>query len=126
MNDREQNPVAGLVELDPVIHQPARLAILCALKNVRGMGLPALRRATGLTQGNLGFHLRKLEAAGYVEVASARLLEKKLVAARITPSGVRALESHWKKLEELQTGMTEWEPEHAHKEELKRLKELGL
>lgn len=126
MNNREQNPVAGLVELDQVIHQPARLAILCALNNVRGMGLPALRRATGLTQGNLGFHLRKLEAAGYVEVASARLLEKKLVAARITPAGACTLESHWRTLEELESEMADWEPEREHKDELKRLRDLGL
>lgn len=126
MNEPDHNPVAGLIELDRVVHQPARLGILCALNNVRGMGLPALRRATGLTQGNLASHLGKLESAGYVEVASARLLEKKLVAARITPAGAHALESHWRRLEALHSGMASWEPERTHKEELKRLKELGL
>ena len=58
--------------LDPVLHQPARLRIMVALYRNRQLGFPALRDELGLTPGNLGAHLGKLETSGYVE--SARVL----------------------------------------------------
>ena len=50
-------------ELDPLIHEPARLAILTVLSSVKEGDFTFLLRATGLTKGNLSSHLSKLEDA---------------------------------------------------------------
>ena len=54
-------------ELDPVIHVPARLRIvatLAALPDDGALSFTQLQDMIGLTPGNLGIHLRKLEEAG--------------------------------------------------------------
>ena len=52
-------------EVDPLVHEPSRLAIMASL-----LSSPAtfaeLREATELTDGNLDAHLKRLEEAGYV------------------------------------------------------------
>lgn len=52
--------------LDPVIHQQNRLQLLVLLVRHRVMSFTELRDACGLTTGNAGSHLDKLEEAGYV------------------------------------------------------------
>jgi DNA-binding transcriptional ArsR family regulator len=67
--DREKKPdVKGLLELDRVIHEPARLAIVAVLAACQSADFVYLRHATGMTQGNLSAHLSKLEEAGYVTI----------------------------------------------------------
>lgn len=80
--------------LDPVLHQPARLRIMVALYRNRQLRFPALRDELGLTPGNLGAHLDKLEAAGYLE--SARVLSNASfeVRYRITPKGSEAFRAY--------------------------------
>jgi DNA-binding MarR family transcriptional regulator len=59
-------------ELDPVIHAQARLRVVVALSVLREgdrMAFPRLKDLLGMTAGNLSVHLRKLEDAGYVDVA---------------------------------------------------------
>jgi len=53
--------------LDPIIHQPTRLHIMAALFRNRQMSFTDLRDGLGLTPGNLGAHVEKLEEAGYVK-----------------------------------------------------------
>ncbi len=70
MTPREQ--VGALPGLDPVIHAEARLRITAALAAVGSgdrLAFPRLQKLLGMTAGNLSTHLRKLEDAGYVEVA---------------------------------------------------------
>lgn len=59
-------------DLDPLLHQPVRMRIMAALYRNRQLTFPVLRDGLGLTPGNLGAHLERLEAPGYVE--SARVL----------------------------------------------------
>lgn len=58
--------------LDPILHQPHRMRIMAALHRNRQLTFPSLRDGLGLTPGNLGAHLDRLVAAGYIE--SARVL----------------------------------------------------
>lgn len=53
-------------ELDKLIHERARLAIVSALGSVPEMSFVELKDALGLTDGNLSVHARKLEEAGYL------------------------------------------------------------
>ncbi len=57
-----------IADIDPVVHQPARLMILAILYVVESADFVFLLRQTGLTRGNLSSHIGKLEAAGYLEV----------------------------------------------------------
>jgi len=66
-------------ELDPIIHQPARLQIMSALSQLKAndrVDFTYLKDKLGLTDGNLGAHLATLEAKGYI------VLEKEFVARR--------------------------------------------
>ena len=54
--------------VDRLIHEPGRLAILTVLSSAASADFVFLRRATGLTAGNLSSHLGRLEEAGLVEI----------------------------------------------------------
>lgn len=73
--------------LDPVIHQPTRLAILTALYRNRQMAFTALRDELGLTAGNLASHAGKLESAGYLKSGHFLAGLAFELRYRITPEG---------------------------------------
>lgn len=57
-----------LLDLDRLVHEPARLALLTVLEAAEEVEFLFLERVTGLSKGNLSSHAQKLEAAGYVEI----------------------------------------------------------
>ena len=68
MTANERSGPGLVADVDPVIHAPARLAIVSALAVVERADFVFLQRQTGLTRGNLSSHLSKLEGAGYIVV----------------------------------------------------------
>lgn len=58
----------GQLEVDRLIHEPARLSIVANLSVVESADATYLLQQTGLTWGNLGSHLTRLETAGYVAI----------------------------------------------------------
>jgi DNA-binding MarR family transcriptional regulator len=62
------NDLRSLTEVDRLIHEPSRSIILAILAAVESADFLYLQRETGLTKGNLGSHLAKLEEAGYVKI----------------------------------------------------------
>ena len=61
-------PFEELSNLDRLVHEPARLAILTALSACRTADFVYLLSLTGLTNGNLSRHLSKLEQAGLIAI----------------------------------------------------------
>lgn len=120
------NPVRELAGLDKTIHYPPRLGIMCSLARCCGLGFGSLRRLTGLSQGNLLYHLNVLQDAGYVEVLRATLDDKRLFAASATEAGCAALAEHWRTLERLRCQLRRWKPEEPSKRERASLRELGF
>lgn len=57
-----------ILDVDRVIHEPARLLIVALLASVREADFVYLQRETGLTKGNLSSHLTRLEQAGYLHI----------------------------------------------------------
>jgi DNA-binding MarR family transcriptional regulator len=57
-----------ILEVNRVIHEPARLLIVALLASVREADFVFLQRETGLTKGNLSSHLARLEQAGYLQI----------------------------------------------------------
>lgn len=58
--------VDGIRDLDKVINERARLAIVSALATSPSRTHNELRDVLALTDGNLSVHARKLEEAGYI------------------------------------------------------------
>jgi DNA-binding MarR family transcriptional regulator len=105
------SPFEQLAGLDRLIHEPARLAILSALSACAGADFTFLQRLTGLTVGNLSSHLAKLEEAAFIRLEKSFVRKKPNTRVRITPSGRKALELHWRQLESLRREMQAWQPE---------------
>ncbi len=84
----------GLAELDKVIHEPARLAVAAMLSVVESADFLYLQRETGLTKGNLSFHLSKLEEAGYVAIEKTYRGRIPLTLVRLTEAGTAAYRAY--------------------------------
>ena len=83
-----------LMDVDRLIHEPARLMIVSILAAVESADFLYLQRETGLTRGNLSAHLSKLEAAGYVSIEKTYRGKVPLTLCRLTQAGQAALERY--------------------------------
>jgi hypothetical protein len=84
-------------ELDPVIHQPARLRImgaLCGLCPAEQVDFGFLKNKLELTDGNLGAHLVTLEENGYIDVEKTFVGKKPKTFVAVTKAGRRAFDGH--------------------------------
>ena len=54
------------IQLDRVIHERVRLAIVSALASAQSLTFSELRDLLGITDGNLSVHARRLEEAGFI------------------------------------------------------------
>jgi DNA-binding transcriptional ArsR family regulator len=93
-----------VAELDPVIHAQGRLRItsaLAALQHGETISFPRLQEMLDMTAGNLSTHLRKLEDAGYVDVAKAHEGRTPITYLGLTRLGRRAFEDYTDGLREL-------------------------
>ena len=89
------------LQLDRLIHEPARLAILTVLSSVKDADFTFLARTTGLTKGNLSSHLGKLETGGLVEITKTFIRKKPNTSVALTPDGRERVARHWEQLERL-------------------------
>ncbi len=90
-----------LAEIDRMIHEPARLAILTALSACKSADFLFLQRLIGLTAGNLSSHLSRLEEAGLVWVVKEILEKRSHTRVGLTSAGRQAIDRHWRQLEGL-------------------------
>jgi len=87
-------------DLDRVIHERARLAIVSALvASSGGATFQELRAAAGLTDGNFSVHLRILEEAGYTAIEKSFVDRRPRTNVRLTSAGRRAFKSYLAVLE---------------------------
>ncbi|MDJ0752240.1 MAG: transcriptional regulator [Ardenticatenaceae bacterium] len=89
-----------LTALDRVIHEPARLLLLCYLSLAEEADFLFLLHQTGLTRGNLSSHLTKLETAGYIEIHKGYIGKKPQTICRLSPTGQEALQTYRESLKE--------------------------
>lgn len=95
-------------ELDPVIHAESRLRTLTTLNEVgenNQIAFTKLQKMLEMTAGNLSTHLRKLEAAGYVEVTKTIEGRTPATYVGITPEGKAAYARYRKNLQDLLSGL---------------------
>ena len=79
-----------ILDVDRLIHEPARMVIVAILAAVESADFVYLQRATGLTVGNLSSHLAKLADAGYLSMAKSFRGKLPLTTCRLTASGREA------------------------------------
>jgi DNA-binding MarR family transcriptional regulator len=90
------DPIAGI---DETFHAPARLGIMTLLAQEGSLDFPTLKRALGLTDGNLGAHLRVLEARDYIAVEKKFEGRKPRTTCGATATGRRAFARYLDALE---------------------------
>ena len=84
-------------ELNLIVHQPVRLRIMAALTGIatsQRIDFTTLRDFLSVTDGNLGAHLQKLEAAGYIAVDKAFVVRKPRTSVAVTALGQQAFAEH--------------------------------
>lgn len=103
------SPFEELANLDKLIHEPARLAILTALSACESADFTALRRLTGLSDGNLSVQLSKLEEARLVDIQKQFIAKKPSTQIKITKKGELAIQRHWEQLNAIKKNADAWE-----------------
>lgn len=83
-----------LLGIDKAIHEPARLMIIAYLSVVESADFIFLMNQTGLTQGNLSFHLSKLEESGYVAIKKKFIGKRPHTLLSITDKGHQTLKEY--------------------------------
>ena len=90
--------LSELTDLDRVVHEPARLAVMALLYVIESADFTFLMNQTGLTWGNLSAHLSKLEDAGYLEVEKSFKGRRPNTSLRLTPQGRAAFHQYARKM----------------------------
>ncbi len=90
----QDDVVKKILEIDDIIHTPARLAILIFLLPRGFSTFPEIQTALGLTSGNLSSHLRKLQEKGYVEISKRFVDLKPTTTIAITMKGKKAIDDY--------------------------------
>ena len=89
------------LQLDRVIHEKGRLAIMSMLAAAPELSFTELRDALGMTDGNLTSHTRTLQEAGYVAVAKSYENNRPLTTCSLTAAGKKAFTGYINLLEQI-------------------------
>jgi DNA-binding transcriptional ArsR family regulator len=92
---------AAAANLDRLIHERTRLAIVSALAVNASLTFNELKGLLGVTDGNLSVHARKLEDAGYVACAKSFNGRLPKTEFRLALPGRQALEKYLDHMEAL-------------------------
>lgn len=86
-------------DLDRLIHERIRLAIVSALAANESLSFNDLKKLLQTTDGNLSVHARKLEDAGYIECLKSFEGRMPKTEYRLSEAGRQALEKYLNHME---------------------------
>ena len=89
------------LQLDRVIHEKGRMAIMSALAATPELSFTDLRDTLEMTDGNLTTHIRTLQEAGYVSVTKAYQKNRPLTTCSLTAAGRKAFTEYINLLEQI-------------------------
>jgi DNA-binding MarR family transcriptional regulator len=89
------------LQLDRVIHEKGRLAIMSMLAASPVLSFTELRDTLTMTDGNLTTHIRTLQEAGYVSVTKSFRDNRPLTTCSLTAAGKKAFTSYINLLESI-------------------------
>ncbi len=94
------NPQAFL-QLDRVIHEKGRLAIMSMLAASPELSFTEMRDTLKMTDGNLTTHIRTLQEAGYVSITKSFHNNRPLTTCSLTAGGKKAFTNYINLLEQI-------------------------
>jgi DNA-binding MarR family transcriptional regulator len=89
------------LQLDRVIHEKGRLAIMSLLAAAAELSFTELRDTLKMTDGNLTTHIRTLQEAGYVSITKSFQNNRPLTTCALTPAGRKAFTGYINLLAEI-------------------------
>lgn len=89
------------LNLDRLIHEKGRLAIMSMLAASPELSFTEMRDTLGMTDGNLTTHIRTLQQEGYVSVAKSYQNSRPLTTCSLTPAGRKAFAEYIGLLEQI-------------------------
>ena len=89
------------LQLNRVIHEKGRLAIMSMLAASPELSFTELRDALVMTDGNLTTHIRALQQEGYLAVAKSFQNRRPLTTCSLTTSGRKAFAEYIDLLERI-------------------------
>jgi DNA-binding HxlR family transcriptional regulator len=89
------------LQLDRVIHEKGRLAIMSLLAASPQLAFTEMRGTLEMTDGNLTAHLRTLHEAGYISVTKVFREGRSLTTYALTSQGRRAFSGYIDLLEQI-------------------------
>jgi DNA-binding MarR family transcriptional regulator len=89
------------LQLDRVIHEKGRLAIMSLLAASPQLAFTEMRDALEMTDGNVTAHLRTLHEAGYVAVTKAFQGGRQVTSYALTPEGRKAFSGYINLLDQI-------------------------
>ena len=89
------------LQIDRVIHEKGRLAIMSMLAASPELSFTEMRDALAMTDGNLTTHIRSLQEAGYVSITKSFQNNRPLTTCSLTPSGKKAFANYINLLEQI-------------------------
>ena len=89
------------LQLDRVIHEKGRLAIMSLLAASPRLSFTEMRDTLNMTDGNLTAHMRTLQEAGYASVTKAFQGGRPLTTYSLTAQGRKAFATYINLLEKI-------------------------
>ena len=89
------------LQLDRVIHEKGRLAIMSMLAATAELSFTEMRDTLNMTDGNLTAHIRTLHESGYVSVTKAFQGGRPLTTYTLTAQGKKAFATYINLLEQI-------------------------
>ena len=81
-------------DIDPIIHERVRLAIVSALAVAPEMSFNEIKETLALSDGNLSAHATSLQRAGYIEIAKTFKGRRPHTTMRLTRAGQKAFRTY--------------------------------
>lgn len=89
------------LQIDRVIHEKGRLAIMSLLAAASKLSFTELRDTLSMTDGNVTTHIRTLQEAGYVSVTKTFEGSRPLTTCALTEPGRKAFANYINLLEQI-------------------------
>jgi DNA-binding MarR family transcriptional regulator len=89
------------LQLDRVIHEKGRLAIMSMLAASPELSFTEMRDALEMTDGNITTHIRTLQEAGYISVSKTYANNRPLTTCSLTAGGKKAFTNYVNLLEQI-------------------------
>jgi DNA-binding MarR family transcriptional regulator len=89
------------LQLDRVIHEKGRLAIMSMLAATPELSFTEMRDTLAMTDGNITTHIRTLQEAGYISITKSFQNNRPLTTCSLTAAGKKAFTDYINLLERI-------------------------